>query len=158
MPITTSHPVPDLLSEARELSRMFDLARYNTGLRALDLAAQGVLDCFQNEADPDGVPWPPLDPSYEGWKTATVGSKPIGYLFGVMSDMAQIQGISVITADQATMTYGITEEAKIEATKFQEGGAVTGTNQPPRPFYGFSFVGVYMVNTMFDDHFTQFMT
>ena len=48
--------------------------------------------------------------------------------------------------------------ARIEATKFQEGGIVTGTNQPPRPFYGFTHGAVQMADALLTHVFQTFIT
>lgn len=156
MPITESVPINTLVDEARSLSRMFDLTKHNLGVVALQIAAQGVEGCFALECDPSGIKWAALSPGYEAWKQTTVGSQPIGRLYGVMSDPAQIMGVTVVYPQRAGMTYGISDEARIEAVKFQEGGVVTGTSQPRREFYGFTTIAVAQADAHFDAHFYSF--
>jgi hypothetical protein len=146
-----------ILDDLRELANLFDLELPRDGgvlgEKLLDIAAAGVADCFLTESDPDGSAWAPLSESYAEMKAERVGGKPIGELYGLMSDPQQIRGERVVRADSAVMTYGVTDDAKAEAVWFQD--PETGRNQPPRAFYALTREAVALANDMLDQHFSK---
>lgn len=158
MPITESVPIGDIAREAHEFTHdMFDLTKHDLANKGFDNAVDGIYYCIVYGHDPDGIPFPALSQYYETWKQAVVGDEPIGILFGLMTSRAELCGVRIIRPDHAIQIYGATLAGQIEATKFQEGGAVTGTNQPARPFYGFPDQHVYNTMQPFDRHFLSFM-
>jgi hypothetical protein len=151
--------IPDIIAALNDLMGCFDLelprAGGTLGEKLLDLAAEGVIDCFLTETDPDGNPWPPLSPTYEQEKQKLVGSQPIGYLYGLLADPAEIVGRRTITADTASMEYGVTQAARDEADWFETGDP--SRNRPPRPFYGITRTAETRIGRFLDDHFDKVM-
>jgi len=123
-----------ILAELDRIPRWIDLEK-GMGLQLLDVATFEILESMDSETDPDGIPWAPLSDSYLTWKAEIAPQAAMGVLYGIMKTWDQVAGIRDIWPDLAEMTYGITVEARVEAVKFSEGGIVTGTAQPPRPFY-----------------------
>lgn len=131
----------------------FDLDRGGLGEDVMDAAALGVLFNMVQEKDPDGVPWPDLSASYAAQKQIDRPGEPMGVYDGLMRDPAQIEGTRFVTIFHAQMEYGPDPVAQAHAIKFSEGGAATGTAQPPRPFYGLTAEAVVLIDARFDAAF-----
>jgi hypothetical protein len=153
----TAHGATEIFAELDMIEHMFDLDQHDLGRHMLDNAAFEITVNMANETDSDGFPWAPLSSWYEEWKKNVAPGAPIGYLYGLMTNWEQIAGERLIYQYTASMTYGIDVIAKIEAVKFQEGGIVTGTNQPARPFYGLTLAACLRANDRFDVIFTNFV-
>lgn len=121
-----------ILAKLGEIGHALDLDRDDLGPELMDIAAEEVAAAMDRQEDPDGSPWAPLAPR----TAAAHHGQPIGERTGLMKSPDQLAGERHVSAESAEMTYGITPAAKVEAIKFTFGGLVTGTNQPPRPFYG----------------------
>ena len=151
-------PVPGqhekIVAELRDAEHAFDLDRNGIGTAIMAHAVDGIMWNMIQELDPDGLPWDDLSPSYEAWKKTVAPGKPIGVLHGLMRTMDQLAGVQLVTTNFASMTYGTDPVARVEATKFQEGGIVTGTAQPPRPFYGLTREALDDIDAEFDARFT----
>lgn len=101
------------------------------------IAAAGMARNMDAECDPDGIPWEKLSPYYADWKASVRPGAPMGVFDGIMKDWANLVGTATASGDRMTMTYGTGDPvAMMHAIKFTNGGIVTGTSQPPRPFYG----------------------
>ena len=137
--------LPPILDELKSLASLFDLGG-GLGEDLLDIATWEILASMDSETDPDGIPWPALSPGYEEWKSEVAPQAPMAVLHGVMKTFVEVAGERHQDPDHASMTYGVTPEARIEAVKFQEGGIVTGTRQPPRPFYALTTAAVIRVD------------
>jgi hypothetical protein len=111
---------------------LFDLDRDSLGAKLCKAATDGVQECIANEESPDGVAWAPLSEKYEEWKSFQFPGSPMGVLHQIMANPHEVAGEVRVTAHEATVTYGVSEQARDEAVWFQEGDA----NQPPRPFWG----------------------
>jgi hypothetical protein len=79
----------------------------------------------------------------------------MGYLYGFMLDHSEVEGVREIEQNHMIHGYGITTKARIEAIKFTEGGVVTGTRQPPRPFFGFSALSYVELVRASDNEFLK---
>jgi hypothetical protein len=112
---------------------LFDLTRDDLGRNLCKAATDGVQGCFATETDPDGNRWPDLSPAYEQWKSFQFPGDPIGVLFRVMANPREVAGDIQVSDDLAVVTYGISEQARQEATWFQD---PQNRNQPPRKFFG----------------------
>ena len=110
------------------------------------IVATAIMINMDAECDPDGNPWPDLSNSYATWKATIAPGRPMGYLYGTMKTMDNLMGVAVVQGSQMTMTYGVDPVAIAHAIKFTEGGLVTGTNQPPRPFYGLTTYAEQQLN------------
>lgn len=144
------------LADIDRMEHGLDLDRDLFASTLMDASVDGILWNCGQEKDPEGVYWPRLSAGYKAWKDQFHPGHPTGVLFGIMITVEQLSGVRVITADQASMTYGISPQAIVEAVKFTEGGAVTGTNQPPRPFYGFTAEAIADIETIADRRFQTF--
>lgn len=142
----------DILADLTRLEKPFNFTRDQLGPRTCQVAARAILDNMEAEADPDGWPWPALGPSYEAWKNAVAPGNPIGVLWGHMRDTTQLEGEQRITIKRVEQEYGIDEKAKQEAAEFQEGGLLTGTMQPQRPFYAVGHHCADELDAHFDAH------
>ena len=150
--------IQGLLADIRRLKDPFNLSRSGLGDQLLDIAVLNiVLNCSAG-LDPDGQPWLPLSKSYQLWKDNIAPGQPIGRLFDLMLDYGQLSGERTVGPAWAIARYGTDSLARIEAMKFQEGGLVTGTNQPPRPFYGFTHGAVQMADATLTHVFNSFIT
>lgn len=121
------------------------LARHRTFLDFTDedcgrdlckIATDGVQECIKAEQAPDGTPWPELSEDYDAWKTKHFPGQPMGVLHHLMADPVQVSGFVQVTPDRATTQYGVSQEARDEASWFQEGDP--NNNRPPRRFWGFT--------------------
>lgn len=145
--------VDPIIAEINGFRDIFDLNRI--GARLLHDAASEIHDQMEQELDPDGMPWPALDPTYEKWKDQIAPGKPIGELFGLMKSFDQILGTQGISVHQADMTYGTDPVAITEAVKFTYGGLVTGTRQPQRHFYALPASAISRCTTFLEGEFTN---
>lgn len=119
----------DRLDRQRHL---FDLDRGDLGQELCKAATDGVQYAIAREEDPDGVAWAPLSDAYREAKEFSHPGNPIAVLEGAMADPREVAGTVEVSRDEAAVTYGVSDQARQEATWFQEGNA----NQPPRPFWG----------------------
>jgi hypothetical protein len=135
--------------------KLFDLSRDNLGRDLCKAATDGVQENIANQVDPKGAPWPSLTFGYSQWKAEEYPGRPMGVLEGLMSDPDEVAGELDISENQASVTYGKTEQARTEAEWFQEGKkAKDGTmHQPPRPFWGFNEGSLKKVAEILDDRF-----
>jgi hypothetical protein len=99
--------------------RIFDLAENNLGRDFCKAATDGVQANIAGEHDPDGNPWPPLSPDYDEWKSFMYPGQPMGVLHQVMANPHEVAGEVEVTPELATVTYGISEQAREEAAAFQ---------------------------------------
>jgi hypothetical protein len=112
--------------------KCFDLVEGGLGRELCKVATDGAQACIAGQQAPDGSPWPALSPAYEEWKEFHHPGLPMGLLFGVMANPREVAGTIEVTPDKATVTYGVSAEARAEASYFQEGDE----HQPPRRFFG----------------------
>ena len=131
-----------LLDDITRMMNPFDLTKKGLAQEIATAAADGIIVHMTMGCEPDGTPWEPLSPGYQAWKDKEAPGQPIGRLYDHMMTYTQVYGTLQISTDQITQTYGVDDDAFLEALKFQRGGAVTGTTQPPRPFYGFTQIAV----------------
>ncbi|WP_435005157.1 hypothetical protein P12x_003051 [Tundrisphaera lichenicola] len=132
--------------------RLFDLAEGNLGADLCKAATDGCQECLAAEQDPDGNPWPPLSGPYEEWKSFEYPGNPMALLHGVMANPREVAGEIEVAADSATVTYGVSEQARQEAEWFQEG--VKRTGQPPRRFWGFTSDSLAKARAILDERFS----
>lgn len=135
---------------------MLNLERDGLGHELMDMASASIIMQCAFEADPDGVPWPALDPRYAAEKKALVGTMPMGVLHGLMLSFDQVDGVRDVHEHDAEQYYGTDPVAIAEAVKFTMGGAVTGTAQPPRPFYAFNAISFATMDPIVDRHFASY--
>lgn len=101
----------------------------SVGTGALGAAVGAIAERCRAQEAPDGrewaknKPWAQRNPQKRG--------KPVGVLTGEMLSAGQLAGEPTVSRDSATLTYGVTEEAKRKAEWFSEGNA----NQEARPFF-----------------------
>ena len=149
----TTKGLPAILDDFRAIARTFDLDRHDLADRMMDIATFEILAHMDAEVDPDGVAWAPLSQKYIEYKAEIAPQAPMAVLFGVMKTWDQVAGERHVETARATMTYGTDDAARIEAVKFTEGGAVTGTDQPQRPFFGLTNGAVGRIDAMLERHF-----
>ena len=111
----------------RHRSRL-DLRHDGLGEDLCKIATDGVLECIIGEHGPDGSAWPDLDARYEAWKARHYPGRPMGVKDFVMARPEEVAGEVVVESDRATVTYGISDRARVEAAWFQV----------LRPFWGFT--------------------
>lgn len=128
-------PLDDLMHDMDEMERLMDLDQLSLAQGLMDATEAGIYLMSMAEEDPSGAAWPSLHPLYLDWKQHQGLLMSIGRLHGLMLSHEELRGERTIDKHKAEMQYGITQQAREEATQFTEGGAVTGTQQPPRPFY-----------------------
>lgn len=113
-----------------------DLTDNGLGRDLCVIATDGVRECLDGQHAPDGTPWAPLSEAYGEWKGRNFPGQPMAVLHHLMSDPAQVTGIVDVTPNRAQVVYGVSQEARVEASWFQEGDPAA--NRPPRPFWGFT--------------------
>lgn len=145
----------ELVADLDRLENPFDLTADGLGAELAGIAAEEILANMDAETDPDGNPWPSLSAGYREWKDVVAPGAPMAVLRGVMKTIEQLRGEPVFTPGAGRQTYGTDDEAKEHAMKFQEGGLVTGTNQPQRPFYGFTQKAFDRMNAACDQRFVK---
>ncbi len=129
--------IAELIHELNLLENPFNLTG-GLGETLLDQTAMDIADNCRSQVDAEGMPWASLSAWSTERKDKVAPGMPIGKQSGLMLAAEQLRGERTITAKAASMKYGRDDKARVEATKFQEGGEVTGTNQPKRSFYGIS--------------------
>src|SRR4051812_17486937 len=144
----------ELLANLDRLTSPFDMTD-GLGHELTSIAAEEIHHNMDAECDDQGNPWPSLSAGYQAWKDVVAPGQPMAVLRGVMKTTEQLRGEQVITPNAVRQTYGIDDEAKEHALKFQEGGLVTGTNQPQRHFYGFTPKAIDRMNAACDQRFIK---
>ena len=130
---------------------LFDLDRDGLGKSLCKAATDGVQECIAGEHDPDGEGWEYLSPKYEEWKEFTHPGLQISLLYGVMDNPREVAGEVQVSPEKATVTYGITEAAKEQASWFQEGNA----HQPARRFWGLTPDSIEESKALLDRRFKE---
>ncbi len=144
----------EAMDDIEALGECFDLDRGQIADLVTVEAAAGIRRNAFFEVGPDGVPWPELSLAYQAEKQRARPGKPMGVYDEIMLSTSQLVGSSVVTRYVIDQHYGDGNPvAMAHAIKFSEGGAATGTAQPPRPFYGFTVDAVAGIDGHFDDLF-----
>jgi hypothetical protein len=146
---------PEIAVDFDIIRAMFDLDKGQLGRSLMAIATEEILVNMDMECDPDEMPWAPLSTEYHAWKRTIAPNAPMGVLYGIMKTYDQISGTQTIQADTAMMEYGLDIIAQTEAMKFTYGGFVTGTRQPPRPFYGLTFMAETRISAELDSRFNN---
>lgn len=128
---------------------LFDLTRDGLGVALCKAATDGVQYAIAREESPDGTKWADLSPAYAEAKALSHPGNPISLLEGVMDNPREVAGEVVVSAEKATATYGVSDQARQEAIFFQEGNS----NQPPRPFWGFTKESEAEARRILDERF-----
>lgn len=119
-----------------DFDRHIDAMRLDKGNLASDLMDIAVEEMKINMAaqiDPDGQTWDDLSEEYAKSKARNYPGKPISVLEGLMASDNEMAGFRMVTDSTASITYGETDDAKIEAEWFQD---PSNPNQPARVFWG----------------------
>lgn len=127
-----SQGVQTILRDLRRHRTMGDLTRDNIGSDLLEIAANSHRRCIDEERSPDSTPWEELSSGYEMWKSRKYPGKKMAHLHEIMTADAEMEGDRIIEPNQASYTFGVSDEARAEASHFEEGG----DNRPDRPFTG----------------------
>lgn len=138
----------EILKELTQLENPFDLTKHNLGSEAALIAATEMYINMDQECDPLGMPWEPLSQRYAKWKSAIAPGAPMAVLTHHMKDILQLVGSLLIHPMKSVQTYGLDELAKIHAMKFQMGGTLTGTAQPEREFWGFTYDAIMKIDAL----------
>ncbi|MDQ3168423.1 MAG: hypothetical protein M3P94_07220 [Chloroflexota bacterium] len=137
------------------LAHVFDLDQGTIADDIMDKSVDGMMWNMLMETAPDGTPWPALSDDYEEWKDKFYPGQLMSHLTGEMRTIDQLSGVRTVSAHMATMEYGLDHAVRLKAMKFSEGGVLTGTAQPPRPFYAFTFMAIAAVDDRFNQAFTD---
>lgn len=129
----------------------FDMTRDNLGQDLCKAATDGCQECIAREESPDGSPWAPLSKDYAEWKAFHYPGSPIGVVHLVMANPREVAGEVIATPNKAEVTYGVSGQAKQEASWFQEGDPAH--NRPPRRFWGFTRDSLATVRVILDRRF-----
>lgn len=130
-----------------------DFTDENSGRDLCKIATDGVQETIASQTTPDGAAWPKLSDSYEAWKSRHFPGQPMAVLHGIMADPVQVAGYVETTADRATTQYGVSQEARDEASWFQEGDPAQ--NRPPRRFWGFTPNSIDGTRSYLSDRFKR---
>jgi hypothetical protein len=122
---------------------LFNLERDGLGKALCKAATDGVQRTIEGQQTPDGARWPELDPAYDAWKSDHFPGKPMAVLHEIMAQPDQVAGDVAVSAGQAIVTYGTDEQARQEATWFQE----------RRLFWGFTESSLTEVKSLLDARF-----
>ena len=141
-----------ILADLERHRTIFDLDNDRLGEELMDLDVVHIIVQMAAERDPDGTQWPELSDAYAKWKAGVSPSNPISYLYGLMDDPEQLMGERSVSADEATMTYGVTEDARQEAVWFQD---PQNGSQPERPFYAQTAAGIAAKDELLDRRFAR---
>lgn len=142
-----------LFADIDNLIEWTDMSRRNMGRLVLETTAACILQYMDMQAGPDGLPWEKLSKGYQEWKDYVAPGAPMAVLRGHMKQLHQLIGLQTITPELARMEFGVDIKAKMEGDKFQWGGLITGTNQPPREFYAINSLAESWANKIFDAAF-----
>jgi hypothetical protein len=116
--------------------RCFDLTEGGLGDDLLKIATDGCMECIEGQHAPDGTQWDDLSEAYAREKERTHPGKPMGVRDELMAQPEEVAGTPDVTPTLAAVTYGISDEARAEASYFINGNPAK--NQPPRNFWGFT--------------------
>lgn len=142
------------VADCDELAHALDLDRGGFADDLMREATDGILWNMIQELDPDGVPWAPLDPTYAAEKAIARPGKPMAVYDTIMRTVAQLEGRHAVGPDLATQSYGTGDPVALyHAVCFTEGGVITGTSQPPRPFYAFTTGAIAAMDAVADARF-----
>ena len=146
---------PDYLAIAADLEtlatdQVFDLTG-DLGSSLISAARAGILNHFDNEVDPDGVPWAPLSSDYARAKARLFPGAKILVREGTLR--AGINGTITTAPDSAIYTYGQTAEQRTKAGYAQEGDALG--NRPPRPFIDLNAASIAESDQILDHQFDE---
>jgi hypothetical protein len=136
------------LGQCMNLRRRPKGSSRRVGDELLDIVAVAIEQrTRQRQQDPSGRTLAKLRPATIARKLRLGYPLTIGVETGEMLDLEQIRGEQVITADSATMTYGLDAETRAKADRFQEGNA----RQAPREFYDVGREGERLVDAYVED-------
>ena len=130
--------------------RMFDLSS-PLGEALIAAVRAGIGDHFDNEVDPDGVPWPVLSGDYARAKAKLFPGANILVRTGTLRD--GIAGQPTTAPDSAIYTFGQNDVQRQEASWAIEGDPAA--NRPPRKFVDLTAESIGDSDQLLDDHFDQ---
>jgi hypothetical protein len=113
-----------------------DFTQDRLGDDLLKIATDGCLENIIGEHAPDGTRWDDLSPEYAAYKAKHYGGRPMGVKDFLMAQPVEVAGETNVGPDEATVTYGVSDQAKEEMTWFENGDPAK--NRPPRRFWGFT--------------------
>lgn len=139
MSVTVRSNLASVITSIRDVAgclKMHAVGRYGqVGDDALDIIAEGIYDrTVLGQQEPGGADLAPLAPATLRRKEKLGYPSTIGVEKGLMLDADQLKGERSITSEAASMEYGKTELAKLEAQWFQDPNRAHG-KQPRRPFF-----------------------
>lgn len=125
-----------------QLAQALNMRRRVRGGRRLgelvveDIAMSILRRSVNEQVDPQGNPYPDLNPRYLKWKVAHGYSPKKNVMTGRMLSLEEIRGDTVILADQVVMTYGKSDETR-QLAEWAEEGQKRGKKggRPARRFY-----------------------
>lgn len=128
-----------MLDRITKVRQAMDLTHDGLGEALCKAATDGVQACLAGEHAPDGSSWKELSDRYEGWKSFHYPGNQISLLHGLMDNPREVAGEpGPNTPERAIVTYGVSEQARLEAEWFQKGSGRPGHGAPERPFWGFT--------------------
>jgi hypothetical protein len=123
--------------------KLFDLEEEGLGKALCKAVTDGVQATIDAQTTPDGSPWPELSEDYQSWKSKHYPGQPMAVLYGVMAKPSEVEGEVEVQTEQASVVYGVTDEARIEAGWFQK----------RRKFWGFTERSRGEVRLLLDSRF-----
>ena len=140
-----------IIADLERHKRCFDFTQDTLASDVAEALASAVYEYMDAGIDPRGASWIELSPAYLLWKTRHFPGRLISELHLLMKDPAQLKGELDATRNKLIQTYGLNEEAKLEAEWFSEGHSEQ--NRPPRPFYELNDLALVHLAAVFDARF-----
>lgn len=137
-----------IIAEMAKYPHIFDFDRDGLADRVAETAAVAIFSFMEAETDPDNNRWIELAESYRRWKDRHFPGRKMAELHLLMKDPDQLKGELKVAANELIQTYGLTEEARLEAEWFQEGHQ--GQNRPARRFYELNDLALLLLGDLFD--------
>jgi hypothetical protein len=146
---------PYLTATLEDLTRLAEPFDFTDGLGETlrTIAAEEISANMEQQCDSDGETWAPLSDYYRAWKDVHAPGLPMAILTGTMWTAEQLMGTVGIDQLKMRHAYGTDPIAISHAIDFQEGDPTT--NQPPRPFWGFTARAFERMNEQCDLKFTR---
>ena len=142
-----------ILRDLERIPHAFAFDRDRFGERVAEETAAAIFEYMDAEYGPNNAPWIELAERYRRWKERHFPGRKIGELHLHMKDPMQLRGELQIGPDAMQQTYGLDEQARLEAEWFQEGHS--GQNRPPRPFYTLNDLALVRLGELFDLRFHE---
>ena len=145
-----------IVADLERQKRFLDFTDNGVGHDLSKIMTDGVLECIIGQNDTDGNPWPALNAQYARDKARRFPGRPMAVLHLTMAQPQEVAGEVEVSPAQVVTTFGVSEDARAEASWFQEGDPAR--NRPERRFWGFTDRSIKVTTDYLTRRFKAFVS